>query len=405
MSLSWLRLRAFCLPAGALVVAACGGGGGGGGGGSSTGGAYPPIPPGPIKIGFVAPLSGPNAQSGQFLLAGYTLFVGLVNQQGGIAGHQIQLVSGDDKADPATGAAEARRLVEQEHVAAFLEPGTGETTFQVVPVLTKAKIPTVAVLPENELDNPRTYPYYFSDYPLNSDSAKEIVKYAKTLGITKLAIARDTTGFGDSYEPVIRKQAAADGITITDTQSFDIGAVDVTTQMRKLRDTGANGLTILSVGAVVGHVYDALKAIGWTPPIVGTYSLLYSGTTSLGNLAKTTFFSCGVGIPEGQQPDPQFLQLVQLQNQRIARLPTNAGGVWSHDSIEILKAAIEKYKSLDPDAIKSAIESMHGVSFTSPRFTYTFSPDEHDGWPPSQLHMCRLDTFSPDLIPIYAPNS
>lgn len=386
------------------LVAACGGSGGGGTSSSTTSG-YPPIPPGPIKLGFVAPLSGPNAQAGQFLKAGYTLFIGLINQNGGIAGHQVELVAGDDKADPATGAAEARRLVEQEHVVAMLEPGTGETTFQIMPILTKAKIVTVAVLPENELDNPSKYPYYFSDYPLNSDSAREIVKYAKTLGITKLAIARDTTGFGDSYEPVIRKQAQAEGLTITDTESFDIAAVDVTTQMRKLHDSGANGLAILSTGAVVGHVYEALRAIGWRPPIVGTYSLLYSGRTSLGDLAKTTFFSCGVGVPEGQQPDPQFLRLVQLQNQRLAKLPTNAGGVWSYDSIQILKAAIEKTKTLDPDALKAAIESMKGVYFTSPRFTYTFSPTEHDGWPPSQLHMCRLDTFTPDLIPIFAANS
>src|SRR5205807_2173247 len=114
----------------------------------------------------------------------------------------------------------------------------------------------------------------------------------------------------DSYEPVIKTQAANDGITITDTESFDIAAVDVTTQMRKLRDSGADGLVILSVGAVVGHVYDALHSIGWAPKTVGTYSLLYSGRTSLTDLAPNTFFPCGVGVEQGQAPDPGPLSVV-----------------------------------------------------------------------------------------------
>jgi branched-chain amino acid transport system substrate-binding protein len=366
---------------------------------------YAPIPAGNIKIGVIAPLTGPNAQSGQFLKAGYSLFIADINANGGFDGHQVDLVFGDDKADPATGASEARRLTQQEHVAAVLEPGTGETTFQILPVLTQAKTPTVAVLPENELDKPATYPYYFSVYPLNSDSAKEIVKYAKTLGITKLGIARDTTGFGDSYEPALRSEALVQNLTITDTKSFAISATDVTTQLRQLKDGGADGLVILSVGAVVGHVYEALKALNWSPKTVGTYSLLYSGRTSLGALAANTFFSCGIGVADGATPDAGLDTLVQKSNTAFGKLPTNAGGIWSIDSIKILKAAVEKHHSIDPDAIKSAIESFKGVSYTSPNFTYTFSATEHAGWPRSEVKMCRLDKVGPDGIPVFAANS
>jgi branched-chain amino acid transport system substrate-binding protein len=375
------------------------------GAGESSAKSYPPIPPGPIKLGYIAPLTGPNAQSGQSLKRGFTLFVDEVNAAGGIDGRQITLLEGDDKADPATGASEAKRLTEQEHVVAMLEPGTGETSFQIVPVLTKAKVPVVAILPENEFDKPDKYPYYFSTYPLNSISAKEIVKYAKTLGIQKLAIARDSTGFGDSYEPVIRSEAGKQNLALTDTQKFDIAAVDVTTQMRALKDTGADGLVILSVGAAVGHVYEAMLALNWKPKTVGTYALLYSGRTSLKDLAPTTFFSCGIGVEDGVAPDPGLLAFVQNSNAKLTKLPTNAGGVWSRDALQIVKAAIEKYHSVDPDAIKTAIEGFQGVSYTSPKFTYNFSKTEHAGWPAAEMKMCRLDKATADLIPVFAPNS
>jgi branched-chain amino acid transport system substrate-binding protein len=354
---------------------------------------------------MIAPLSGPNAQSGQFLKIGFNILVKDLNDAGGIDGHTVTFVTGDDKADPATGAAEAHRLAESEKVAGILEPGTGETSFQVVPVLTADKVPSVVILPENELDNPSKYPYYFSTYPKNSLSGVEIVKYAKTLGITKLAVARDNTGFGDSYLPVIQAQVASQGITITDTETFAISATDVKTQIGKLKSSGADGLVILSVGAVVGHVYEAMQALGWSPPTVGTYSLLYSGVTSIGPLAKSTYFSCGVGVDQGTAPDPGLLSLVTEFNTKVRKLPTNAGSVWSKDALMIFKAAIEKNHSLDPGAIKSAIEGFSGVSFTSPKFAYSFSPTEHAGWPQAQMHMCRLDGFDPNDIPIFAANS
>jgi len=387
----------------ATLLAACDGAGTGA---SPTAHAsYAPIPAGPIKVGFIAPLTGPNSQSGQFLLPSYSLFIKDVNDAGGIDGHQVTLVQGDDKADPSTGAAEARRLIETEHVAVFLEPGTGETTNEIMPILGRARVPVVAILPENQLDRPDKYPYYFSVYPSNSNSAAEIVKYAQVLGITKLGIARDTTGLGDPYEPVIRSEASSSGLTVTGTQKLDRDAADVTSDIRALRDQGADGLVILSAGAVVSRVYEALRAINWTPRIVGTYALLYSGTTSLGSLASSTFFSCGIGLKEGTAPDPGLDSAVKEANANLGRHSTNAGTVWAKDSLYILKAAIEKNHSLDPDGIKAAIESFRGVHYVSPDVTYSFSSAEHNGWPRQEVKMCRLDKVGPDGIPVFAPHS
>ena len=46
--------------------------------------------------------------------------------------------------------------------------------------------------------------------------------------------------------------------------------------------------------------------------------------------------------------------------------------------MEILKAAIEKYHSVDPDAIKQAIESMGPRTFFG-AFQYDYTPTNHFG--------------------------
>src|SRR5689334_20407308 len=72
----------------------------------------------PIKIGVILPLTGPAAAIGQEDLKGIQLAVGEAG--GAIAGRPIELVIADDQNTPNVGLTEARRLVENEKVAAVV---------------------------------------------------------------------------------------------------------------------------------------------------------------------------------------------------------------------------------------------------------------------------------------------
>ena len=75
----------------ALVVAACGGGGG----------SNVPTQTGPLSLGVIAPFTGPAAQFGKLLSAPCVAATDLINQAGGVMGHQISCVSIDDTGDAA----------------------------------------------------------------------------------------------------------------------------------------------------------------------------------------------------------------------------------------------------------------------------------------------------------------
>jgi branched-chain amino acid transport system substrate-binding protein len=51
----------------------------------------------PQKIGMVAPLSGPSADSGRYQIQGTELATDEVNKAGGVLGRQIELVMEDDQ--------------------------------------------------------------------------------------------------------------------------------------------------------------------------------------------------------------------------------------------------------------------------------------------------------------------
>lgn len=65
---------------------------------------------GSIRLGLIAPLSGSQEIVGRYQLAGATIAVNQINQAGGILGRQVELVTRDDKANPAAGVAASKDL-------------------------------------------------------------------------------------------------------------------------------------------------------------------------------------------------------------------------------------------------------------------------------------------------------
>src|SRR5215510_10631832 len=69
---------------------------------------------GPIKIGMIAPLSGPFAAIGKDIVMGTELYLDEIGRQ--VAGRSIELIVEDDEGNPATGVTKTRKLVEQDRV-------------------------------------------------------------------------------------------------------------------------------------------------------------------------------------------------------------------------------------------------------------------------------------------------
>ena len=65
---------------------------------------------GPIKIGFISPLSGGMAANGKDMLAGIQLYLEETGYEA--AGRKIELIVEDDEAVPATSLTKTRKLVE-----------------------------------------------------------------------------------------------------------------------------------------------------------------------------------------------------------------------------------------------------------------------------------------------------
>src|SRR5579885_3310138 len=100
----------------------------------------------PIKIGQVAALSGPSAQSGEAMTRGLKLAIDEINAKGGLlGGRKLELVQRDDESTPPKGLTAARELISREKVAIIFGGIDSPVALAMVPILNKEKVPHMAV--------------------------------------------------------------------------------------------------------------------------------------------------------------------------------------------------------------------------------------------------------------------
>ena len=94
---------------------------------------------GPIKIGFITPLSGGMAANGKDMLAGFELYLEEVGYQ--VAGRKIELLVEDDEANPAVSLTKTRKLVESDGVHVMSGGLMASTGYALAPYIDAKEIP------------------------------------------------------------------------------------------------------------------------------------------------------------------------------------------------------------------------------------------------------------------------
>ncbi|HXZ37116.1 MAG TPA: ABC transporter substrate-binding protein [Thermodesulfobacteriota bacterium] len=94
---------------------------------------------GPIKIGYISPLSGMMAANGKDMLGGIQLYLEEIGYQA--AGRKIEFIVEDDEANPATGLTKTRKLVEKDGVHLMTGGLMASTAYALAPYIDSKEIP------------------------------------------------------------------------------------------------------------------------------------------------------------------------------------------------------------------------------------------------------------------------
>ncbi|MDD2547618.1 MAG: branched-chain amino acid ABC transporter substrate-binding protein [Burkholderiaceae bacterium] len=182
-----------------------------------------------VKIGHVAPMSGPQASFGKDHENGARMAVDDLNAQNlTIGGKKIrfELMAEDDAADPKQGTAAAQKLCDAK-VAGVVGHLNSGTTIPASKVYNDCGIPHVT----GASTNPGlTKPGYKTTYRIiandNALGAGLAVYAIDTLKLKTVAVIDDRTAYGQGLAEVFKKAAAAKGMKVVDEQFTTDKATD-----------------------------------------------------------------------------------------------------------------------------------------------------------------------------------
>ena len=220
-----------------------------------------------IKIGQTMPYSGPVSAYG---VIGRTeaAYFKMINEQGGVNGRKINLISLDDAYSPPKTVEQVRRLVEQERVAfLFNTLGTPPNT-AIRQYLNDNKIPQLFVATgAAKWNDPKHFPWTMGFQPNYQLEARIYAQHIlKTKPDGKIGVLYQNDDYGKDYLIGLRDGLGAEhaGMVIKEV-SYETSEPTVESQIVTLQGSGADVLLIAATPKFAAQAIRKAYDIGWTP--------------------------------------------------------------------------------------------------------------------------------------------
>jgi branched-chain amino acid transport system substrate-binding protein len=220
-----------------------------------------------IKIGQTMPYSGPASSYGVIGRAELAYFK-MINEQGGVNGRKLSLVSVDDGYSPPKTVEQTRRLIEQEHVAfIFGSLGTGPNA-AVRSYLNENKIPQLLVASGASMfADPAHYPWTMAFNPSYLTEGRVFAKYIlSTRPAAKVSIPYQNDGLGRDYRDGVREGLGPDNARMIVAEvSYETSDTTVDSQLIALQSAGADTLILGATPKFAAQAIRKASDLGWMP--------------------------------------------------------------------------------------------------------------------------------------------
>ena len=356
----------------------------------------------PIKIGHVAALSGGSAQSGEAITRGLSLAIEEINASGGIlGGRKIELLQRDDESVPPKGVVAARELISKEKVVAIFGGIDSPVALATVPIVNKEKVPYIAVWAAGTgiTRNGAEPNFVFRVSAVDVLVDVKLLDYAnKKFGSTKPGLLLVNNPWGASNETGLLEAAKTNaGLHIVGVEKFENADVDMTAQLTRLKEKGADTVIIVGNAAPGAQLMKSRERMGWTVPIVshwgisgGRFPELAGPTAGDAHFVQTYSFFGKQGTVGERVLAALKKKYPQIKGPEDIFSPVGTAN--AYDAMHLLVQAITQAGSTDGDKIRDALENLSGkYEGLIKTYDHPFSKTEHDALGPGDYIMVRYE--------------
>lgn len=333
----------------------------------------------PIKVGYLAALTGDFAAYGITEVNMAKMVVKDVNAKGGVLGRPIELVVYDTKTRNEDAVNAVRRMIESDKVVAIIGANSSGINIATAPIVDKGKTPQISTVGTNPLvtvDNkgkvrPYSFRICFTD-PYQGALAAELAM--TTLGKDKAAVLYNV---GSDYaqglrEFFVKNYTALKGKIVAD-EGYRDTDVDFRAQLTKVKSSGANVLFLPGMGKDMALIIKQSKELGLDDlTIIGGDGYGEFMNEIAGDAMKGTYWVNHTYL-EDPIMAPIFARYKEVYKDDCKEF---VNGTMAYDAAYWLVDAIKRAGKAEGTAIAKALESTQGLKLN--HATLTIDPSDHN---------------------------
>lgn len=354
----------------------------------------------PIRIGVIGPFSAKSSvDMGESIRGGARVFQADLNQMGGVLGRKVELVERDDQANPETGVAMAKELVNKDKVVAVVGFANTGVAMQAAKVFQDAKIPLIisgatgAAVTKQYM--PPAHPDSYIFRVAGSDALQPVVMLNDVIDkrkLTQIAVLHDDSPYGVFGRDSLLAELKKRGISAVATESFKVGDQDMTAQVSHAKQAGAQVIMLYCLPVEAAAVANSMRKVRVDLPLVGSWTLSQksfaqqAGSQAEGARMPVTYIENEASIRSSA-----FTLAYQRLN-GVKHIPSAVAAAQTYDALRILSLAIMQANSVDADKIKAALEDMKydATSTVITRYRKPFSKNDHEAITQNMLFMGEI---------------
>jgi len=238
------------------------------------------VPAGPVKIGWIGPLSGGAASYGESIKRGVEMAAKEVNPG------TVEIVYEDTKCEAADAVNAMTKLVTVDHVSAIVGEVCSGATLAAAPNANQNKV--VMISPSST--SPKLSDagaYIFRTIPSDTLQGSFGAQIVYDHGLRKLAVLYSNEEYGIGFNDVVTAKFKDLGGEVVANEAFGRDDVDMRTQITKIRDTKPDAIYIIvnNPDSAVAALKQ-LKELGLNAALFGSEGLKSPDVLKAGSAAE-----------------------------------------------------------------------------------------------------------------------
>ena len=305
------------------------------------------------KIGFVGSLTGKSSDLGIQGRSGVTLAVEEINQQGGVNGRQLKLITKDDKQDSQTALKVDRELID-EGVVVIIGHMTSAMTEAALPLINERKIPILSpTTSTNKLTG-------IDDYFLRVINANiQLTNLEADYAFRKLKLRRIATiydlsnrAYSEDFAANFKARFERLGGKVIAVDNFRAGPdISFKNIAKKILQTKPDGLLIVAGALDTAMICQHVRMAGSKVPVLvsgwaQTPDLLRHGGPAVEGIIATQY------VDHDSLVKP-FVEFRKRYRTRFGDVEPTFAVVMGYEAVMVVKDAISK--NPDPTKLKETI--------------------------------------------------